>query len=104
MYTETAIPVGELLVRGSCNEGIDEMPIDLITVRYANRVPSSRQDKLTDHAYVESYINGVHGSYRSETLVTFQNHFFSNHPPTPQILDSSMQFVPSKFLRYMSFK
>ena len=71
MYTETAIPVGELLVRGSCEEGDDEMPIDLITVQYANRVPSTRQDKLTDHAYVENYINGVHGSYRSETLVTF---------------------------------
>lgn len=34
------------------------MPIDLITVEYANRVPSSKQNNLTDFVNVEYYING----------------------------------------------
>jgi len=77
------------------------MPIDLITVEYANRVPSSKQNVLADHVNVEYYINGQRKSLYSETLVTLENHFFSNHPPFVQILDSTLKFSPSKFLRYI---
>ena len=49
MYFQTQVPVAQLILRGECAGSDDQMPIDLITVEYANRVPSSKQDVLADH-------------------------------------------------------
>ena len=49
MYSETNIPVGQIFIKGKCLNGDNEMPIDLITVKYANRVASSQQKKISDH-------------------------------------------------------
>lgn len=42
MYFQTQVPVAQLILRGECAGSDDQMPIDLITVEYANRVPSSK--------------------------------------------------------------
>lgn len=42
MYFETQIPLAELTLNGTCEGNGNQMPIDLITVEYANRVPSSQ--------------------------------------------------------------
>lgn len=42
MYFETQIPLAELTLNGTCDGNGNQMPIDLITVEYANRVPSSQ--------------------------------------------------------------
>ena len=58
MYFETQKPLAALYLNGTCKGSDDQMPIDLITVEFANRVPSSKQNLLTDHVNVEYYING----------------------------------------------
>jgi len=58
MLEETQIPLAGLKLNGTC-KGIDNAePIDLITVEYSNRVPSSEQNKLTNYVNDEYYING----------------------------------------------
>ena len=104
MFFETQVPLAALTLNGTCGGDSNQMPIDLITVEYVNRVPSSKQNVLADHVNVEYYINGQRKSLESQTLVTLENHFFSNHPPFVEILDSTLKFQPSKFLRYISLK
>ena len=104
MYFETQKAVAAVTLNGLCNNNPDQMPIDLITVEYSNRVPSSKQNNLTDHVNIENYINGFKTSLKHETLITLENHFFSNHPPFVEILDSTLKFSPSKYLRYIALR
>jgi hypothetical protein len=41
MLEETQIPLAALVVNGTCEDTHTAEPIDLITIEYSNRVPSS---------------------------------------------------------------